>query len=638
VLLDPFTMSLAAGVANAAAALALLATLPNARPRLGRLALGAVVALALLGVLAPRLHAWSLRWRWHNHELLASVESIYGNLALTRQEPDGIYLYQSGLYAGASPPLAGTIDELVHFTMLQRGRARHVLLVGGGITGGLREVLKHDPERVTYVELDRRLLDLAREWAAPEDVAALQDPRVNRIAADGRRFIGLVPEGAFDVIIVAAPDPATAQVNRLYTTGFYAQVARALTGDGVVGWEIPGSEGYFSPSLRRLHLCLLGSARTSFARIARMPGESTVCVAGPEPIDDPAALQTLLLQRGVAAPYFESIVPDRLSPATLQSVNSALRGGDRVPLNTDLRPIGYYLDQAWWLTQFHPRAGALLERLSRLRLLDMLPALAGLCTFLLLLTWLRPVRAAFVPLAVAAGGFAAMTLEVALLFAFQAFYGYVYQMVGVIIGAFMVGVALGAIFAERWLRSREMAAASRALPFGLGALAVRANSEAVLPAYLLGLVVARVFAENRDLVRRLRTTVFAFLTPFYFLRAGALVSASAVAGGAGLVALLLLAKMAAKIVGIFPATKAFRLSNRQAWYTTLLMCTGLTFGSISAMFGLNHGIITQEQYSYLVAAVIASAVVPTMIAQASFRPSTEEASRVGAATLSEVEE
>lgn len=205
---------------------------------------------------------------------------------------------------------------------------------------------------------------------------------------------------------------------------------------------------------------------------------------------------------------------------------------------------------------------------------------------------------------------------------------------------FMVAMALAlslAPGATRWLLRRHGGHVSEPgikllflLLFGLGALAVRAKSEAVLPAYLLGLVVARVFAENRDLVHRLRTTVFVFLTPFYFLRAGALVSAPAVASGLGMVALLLLAKMVSKVIGIFPATKAFRLSNRQAWYTTLLMCTGLTFGSISAMFGLNHGIITQEQYSYLVTAVIASAVVPTMIAQSRFRPSLEEASQVGA--------
>ncbi|MBC7287310.1 MAG: cation:proton antiporter [Armatimonadetes bacterium] len=147
----------------------------------------------------------------------------------------------------------------------------------------------------------------------------------------------------------------------------------------------------------------------------------------------------------------------------------------------------------------------------------------------------------------------------------------------------------------------------------------------MLPAYLLGVAVARVFARERDLVRRLRTTAFVFLTPFYFIRAGSLVSLGALWSGAGMVALLLGAKMVSKIVGIYPVTRLFRFAGRKAWYITLLMCTGLTFGTISAMFGYSRGIITREQYSFLVAAVIASAVVPTMMAQAWFRPSQEEA-------------
>lgn len=169
--------------------------------------------------------------------------------------------------------------------------------------------------------------------------------------------------------------------------------------------------------------------------------------------------------------------------------------------------------------------------------------------------------------------------------------------------------------------------------FGLGGLAAKANSEAVLPAYLLGVAVAQIFAQERELVRRLRTTVFALLTPFYFLRAGALVSLSALWSGAAVVAVLLSAKMASKILGIYPLTRLFRFSNRKAWYTTLLMCTGLTFGTISAMFGYNHGIITQGQYSMLVAAVIASAVVPTTMAQAWARPSAREVGYVGEAPL-----
>ncbi|NPV46749.1 MAG: cation:proton antiporter [Armatimonadetes bacterium] len=167
------------------------------------------------------------------------------------------------------------------------------------------------------------------------------------------------------------------------------------------------------------------------------------------------------------------------------------------------------------------------------------------------------------------------------------------------------------------------------LLFALGGVALKANSEAVLPAYLLGLAVATVFAQQREMVRRLRTTVFAFLTPFYFLRAGALVSLPALAGAAGLALVLLFVKVVAKFMGVWPWTRAFRFTSKQGSYTTLLMSTGLTFGSISALFGFNRGLITQAQYTVLVSVVIASAVVPTLIAQAWFRPTREEADSFG---------
>lgn len=168
------------------------------------------------------------------------------------------------------------------------------------------------------------------------------------------------------------------------------------------------------------------------------------------------------------------------------------------------------------------------------------------------------------------------------------------------------------------------------LLFALGGLALQANSEAVLPAYLLGLVVAVVFARHKDVVRRLRTTVFAFLTPFYFLRAGMLISAQAIWTGIGLIIALLCIKLICKFVGVWPLTRAFHFSNKQCWYTTLLASTGLTFGSIAALFGFNRGYITQEQYTILVTVVIASAIVPTLIAQAKFRPTKEEALQFGA--------
>jgi len=161
------------------------------------------------------------------------------------------------------------------------------------------------------------------------------------------------------------------------------------------------------------------------------------------------------------------------------------------------------------------------------------------------------------------------------------------------------------------------------LLFALGALAALANSEAVLPAYLVGLGLAGVFARHRDTVRRLRTTVFALLTPFYFLNAGMKVYLPALWAGLGLVVVLLAVKVATKVVGIWPLTRFFGFGMREGNYTTLLMSTGLTFGTISALFGLRHEYISPEQYSILVTVVIGSAIVPTMIAQAWFKPKIE---------------
>ncbi len=161
------------------------------------------------------------------------------------------------------------------------------------------------------------------------------------------------------------------------------------------------------------------------------------------------------------------------------------------------------------------------------------------------------------------------------------------------------------------------------LLFALGSLAALANSEAVLPAYLVGLGLAGVFARHRDTVRRLRTTVFALLTPFYFLNAGMKVYLPALWVGLGLVVVLLAVKMATKVVGVWPLTRLFGFGLREGNYTTLLMSTGLTFGTISALFGLNNGYINQYQYSILVTVVIGSAIVPTMIAQAFFMPQIE---------------
>ena len=156
--------------------------------------------------------------------------------------------------------------------------------------------------------------------------------------------------------------------------------------------------------------------------------------------------------------------------------------------------------------------------------------------------------------------------------------------------------------------------------FCMGGLALWADSEPVLPAYIIGMVLAGTVGKDHALIRRLRTLTFGLLTPFYFLRAGSLVSVPALVAAPGTLVVLFFAKMVSKLAGVFPSVRIFGHREGADVYYTLMMSTGLTFGTISALFGLSHGVITPAQYSHLVAAVIGSAVIPTMIANAWFMP------------------
>jgi len=173
----------------------------------------------------------------------------------------------------------------------------------------------------------------------------------------------------------------------------------------------------------------------------------------------------------------------------------------------------------------------------------------------------------------------------------------------------------------------------------LGGLATQAGSEAVLPAYLAGLLVAGVFLHDRVVMDRMRGMAFALLTPFFFLRAGTLISAPALVSGAGVIGALLAVKLLAKGVGVWPTASAFGLPRQERTYTTLLMATGLTFGSIAALFGFTHHLITRTQYTELVTVVILSAFVPTVIAQQFFQPKlvdVEEEEALGAEDFSPI--
>jgi Kef-type K+ transport system membrane component KefB len=163
-----------------------------------------------------------------------------------------------------------------------------------------------------------------------------------------------------------------------------------------------------------------------------------------------------------------------------------------------------------------------------------------------------------------------------------------------------------------------------AIIFLLAALATYAKSEGVLPAYFLGLACAGLMMAYPDVKRRLQTMTMTLLAPFYFLRAGTYIEFGTALSGAGLIGALFFIKVIAKIVAVFPLARyAFKYPRSNANYLTLMMATGLTFGTISSLYGLTHHYISQAQYTALVTVVILTAVVPTAIAQALFKPREE---------------
>lgn len=155
---------------------------------------------------------------------------------------------------------------------------------------------------------------------------------------------------------------------------------------------------------------------------------------------------------------------------------------------------------------------------------------------------------------------------------------------------------------------------------GLGALATWADSEAVLPAYLIGMTLAGTVGRDHALIRRLRTITIGLLTPFYFIRAGYFVSIPTVIAAPLGVLVLLIVEVATKVASVYPVAKFFGSPHKDAMYTTLLMASGLTFGTIASLFGLSHNIIDESQYSTLVAAIVATAIIPTVIANVFYLP------------------
>lgn len=462
----------------------------------------------------------TVKMAWKGRNVVYAGNSVYGNLVITRLK-DQHSFFENGLLMFTSPE-ALEREEAVHYALLSHPKPLKVLLIGGGIGGPLREILKHPVKQVDYVEIDPLVVKVGQKFVAAADLKAFRDARVKTQYLDGRLFVNTTDE-KFDVIILDLPDPYNGLLNRFYTREFFSEVKRVLKKGGFFSLGLSSSEEYIGPETRSFNSSIYRTLLSVFPRIAVVPGERAFFIAGTgtETFPEAGTLIDRLNSRKIKTTYVQPFyLRYKLTPQRVGYFEDQLARGKNARPNFDFLPVSYYYDTVLWSAQFSPSFAAVFKFFNRPVLMYSdsvlywlaLPALAFLTVGYYLWRRKRPGKmpSSTILTAVATAGLTGMALEVLLIASFQSLYGFVYAHISLIVTAFMVGLATGSWSVSRspylLRRTFEVLASIMAtlgvfavnLPFFLGSLS--RSQAGISPRLffffltaLVGLVVGAVF-------------------------------------------------------------------------------------------------------------------------------------------------
>jgi spermidine synthase len=401
---------------NLAVCLAL--SLKYGRPVLSSAILMAV-GLVLVVTLSVNLDQESKRRLFKDQEVLVYKDTPYGNLTVT-QLGDQKNFYENSILLFSTNDVTSN-EEAVHYAMIQHRQPRNVLLISGGISGTIQEILKYGVDRVDYVEINPWLIEIGRRLTT-----SLSDDRVHIFNDDARKFVRHTAE-RYDVVLINVPDPGTAQINRFYTVEFFAQLRAKLTSGAVVSFSLLPSVDYLGHEARQVSSIMYNTVRGSFQNVLIVPGMRNYFLASDGPLHIDIARR--IEQRGINNSYVnryyldDQILRER-SDAIRQSMDA------QAGLNRDFTPVAYYRQLLYWLSYF-----------------QFSPWILGAAIVVVLLTVMMKLNT--ISFGLLTGGFAASSIEVLLLVSFQIIYGYVYQATGLIITVFMAGLAVGSFYGQK---------------------------------------------------------------------------------------------------------------------------------------------------------------------------------------------
>lgn len=394
---------------------------------------------------APHLERRTLQCMFPDQTVLAHELTIYGSLTVTKLGEQHNY-YHGGALIGSDED-AGWNEQVVHLALLSHPAPKRILLIGGGLTGALGEILKHDPEHVDYVELDPALVRTARIYLPAHIDAAFNDPRVHLIMEDGRGFLNRAAVAEehprYDVVLVNTADPTSLFLNRYYTVECWRQVRSLLATGGIVFAHISFSPDSPSPRQARIASAVYAGLRSEFSSVLVLAEYNVFYIASADSVlrYDPRPLMERMISRRIDAGFVNpAFLEYRMTTDRNQQALDQIRRASEKP-NHDTKPLAMFFAVIQWLHVLHPRAAAAMERLESF---GQRPVWIALGVLGLAAVW----RARRGPhggcmISMATASFSLMACETSLLLLFQIVYGHLYYRIALIVAAVMLGLAAG---------------------------------------------------------------------------------------------------------------------------------------------------------------------------------------------------
>ncbi|MCX5677664.1 MAG: hypothetical protein NTY76_00950 [Candidatus Omnitrophica bacterium] len=400
------------------------------------------------------LDEYFLKVEWRGSELLASKNSIYGNVAVTKKG-NQFSFFDNGLYLYAVPDRP-TAEEAAHFALLEHPAPKKVLLIGGGAGGLLDEIARHPVEKIDYVELDPLILKMAEEHLSAENRAQFLNPGVSVIFEDGRRYIKRTSE-KYDCVIINLGDPYTAQMNRFYTLEFYNEVRNIMNDGGVLSFGLSASESYIGPELADFLRSIYATLEKVFPDIKVIPGETAYFLASPKKgvlTYDYNILMDRAKARGLKLKYVrEYYLVSRMSNELISYTDKIVKDDRNIRINRDFRPSSYYYRITAWAARFKDSSLAKTLKTVNERVVwsAVILVLIAILAAGFILVKKKKICKVVTMLSVSVNGFSQMSFQIIILLSFQMIYGFIFYKLGIILTAFMAGIALGGLSGLRVL-------------------------------------------------------------------------------------------------------------------------------------------------------------------------------------------